>query len=465
MHAQEVDRVFLIEPPMAEKLPGETIDLIERLLEGTLDNIGHERLTEMARQDPELRKRIAAHLEISTALDLLAREDKGFAERTAAHVMRIGSESEFAFADGVKRKIIRMRVVKALAAAAVVALAALPFLPKRAAEGERVALLLRMNKDNNVISSKPVHAGVVINEPGGLYRLDFHNGAIVAIEGPSKVRVVSGMEMEMTSGRMNAWCPDTAHGFKVRTASAELTDLGTSFGINATPDGKAEFMVLDGLVEVQKGSAKMRLEQGDAIKSGLNQDLHAVTFDPSAFKNTWPFANGILSTRGVVTPVAPDIAERLVHAESDEHVLVIPERRGVPFNREVHAEVIRPGTLPGNLNGDVKSIPPVAGKHLSSFLLRYNPVGVIGEEKFLRFEGEVTFDRPVLAIACRDVALEHGDHVFSTAQWDSVYRGIELSQRLNPPDQVTLSEDRRTVKVVFYAGASTDDIRVILEDP
>lgn len=450
---------------MAEKLPSETIDLIERLLEGTLDNVGHERLMEMVRQDAELRKRIAAHLEISTALGLLAREDNGFAERTAAHVMRIGEEGEFAFANGVKRKIIRLRVVKALAAAAVVALAALPFLPKQAPQGERVALLLRMNQDNNVISSKPVHSGTVIDEPGGLYRLDFHNGAIVAIEGPSKVKVVSGMEIEMSSGRLNGWCPDTAHGFRVKTASAELTDLGTSFGVTTTADGKSEFMVLDGLVEVRKGKDTLRLAQGDAIKSEVDQKMQAVEFDPSVFKNTWAFANGILSTRGAVTPVAPDVAEKLVHVESNEHVLVIPERRGVPFNREVRAEIIRPGSLPGNLNGDVKSIPPVAGKHLSTFLLRYNPVGVISEESFVRFEGEVTFDRKVLAIACKEEPLAHGDHVFATADWKSLYRGIELSQRLNPPDVVTLSQDRRTVKVVFYAGASTDDIRVILEDP
>ena len=72
--------------------------------------------------------------------------------------------------------------------------------------------------------------------------------------------------------------------------------------------------------------------------------------------------------------------------------------------------------------------------------------------------------RKVLAIACKEESLAHGDHVFATADWKSLYRGIELNQRLNPPDTVTLSEDRRTVKVVFYAGASTDDIRVILEE-
>ncbi|MES2476210.1 MAG: hypothetical protein V4640_10540 [Verrucomicrobiota bacterium] len=440
------------------------IDLIERFIEGTLDEAEQAQLMEKVRQDASLLDYLATQLDISTMLELASRQDEDFAVRTAAHVMKIGSEGEFAFANGVKRRIFRLRLVKGLAAAAVLALAAFPFLPKPATQPEQVALLLRMNRDNNVISSKPVLAGSLIEETAGLYRLDFQNGAIFAIEGPSKVKVISGMEIELKAGRLNAWCPDTAHGFKVRTASAELTDLGTSFGINTTENGKSEFMVLDGLVEVRKGQETIRMLEGDAIESGPHQQMQPVDFDTSAFRKTWPFANGIIATSGAVIPADPDIADRLAQLEDDDHVLVIPERRGVPFNRELKAEILEPGTLPGTLSGDVRTIPPVAGKRLSSFLIRYNPVGVFSEEKFLRFEGEVTFDRPVLAIACRIDPLSHGDAVFSNVEWTDPLRGMEFSQRLNPPDQVTLSHDRRTVKVVFYAGASTDDIRVILED-
>ncbi len=84
---------------MAEKLPSETIDMIERLIEGTLDEVGQARLMEMVRLNPALQERIALQLDISTALELHARKDAGFAERTAAHVMRIAEECEFAFAN------------------------------------------------------------------------------------------------------------------------------------------------------------------------------------------------------------------------------------------------------------------------------------------------------------------------------------------------------------------------------
>ena len=151
--------------------------------------------------------------------------------------------------------------------------------------------------------------------------------------------------------------------------------------------------------------------------------------------------------------------------EDNENVLVIPEKRNLPFDRPIHAEILEPGTLPGSITGDIREVPAVSGKRLSSFLVRYNPVGKTREDDFVKFEVEVTFDRPVHAIACQRQALAQTDRDFATGTWNSEFRGIELWQIANPPDSVTLSADRRTVKVVFYAGISTDEIRVIVEDP
>ncbi len=449
---------------MPNELPAEFIDLMELLLEGNLDEAGEERLAEMVRTNPELLKAAAGQLDISSALNQVGRADDDFAQRTASHVMKIAAEGKFEFSGRVLRRVKRRRLVKIVAAAAVISLAALPFFLNSPASAPEVATLVRMSAENQVISSMPVLAGSRFEETSGLIRFDFKNGAVVAIQAPARLTVISAMEIALESGRLNGWCPVSAHGFKVRTASAALTDLGTSFGVSATADGKSGFMVLDGQVEVEQGSEKMTLGQGDAVEASKGNDLKSVTFDPSGFKRTWPLANGILSTRGAVIPANPDIPERLIQMESDDKVLVIPERREVPFNRPILAEILHSGTIPGDFDGTIHTLQPVAGKRVSSFVIRYNPVGVFSEERFLRFEGEVTFDRPVLAIACQNAALADGDAVFSTAEWTDPLRGIELIQRLNPPDSVTLSADRRTVKVVFYAGVSTDDIRVILED-
>lgn len=454
---------------MNGEIPDEFIELLELLEEGTLDESGRARLAKLISERPALRQTVSDHFAISRAISQLNKPQSNYAGRTAAHIAKIAAEADGGFAKNITRRIVRKRIVKGLAIAAVLALAILPFVnEKPAPTGPEVAAMIEMDSEGEHIQTKPVHAGNLIEMSTGLVRLDFDNGAVIAIEAPAKFTVVSKMEILLESGRLNGWCPGTAHGFKVRTRSASLKDLGTSFGISVDETGKSEFMVLDGLVEVQRGGEKVRLAEGAAIESDTNDPMKAVSFDPSGFRNTWPLSLGILSTRGAVVPADPDVSEKLLKLEDDNHVLVIPERREIPFRLPIKAELVDSGTIPegrnGNLNPPVHEIQPVPGKLLSSFIMRYNPVGVFYEERFLRFEGEVTFDRPVLAIACQEAQLSDGDRVFATGEWTGPYRGIETVQRLNPPDSVTLSEDRRTVKVIFYAGQSTDDIRVILED-
>jgi hypothetical protein len=449
---------------MQAEIPDELIDLLERLSEGELDESGREQLVSMLREKPELRTVVKEHFLVSRALSQLEQAEPDFPQKTAAHVAKIAAESEFGFAKKVTGKIVRQRISKVFAAAAVVALVAVPASLLLRKPGVEVATLVRMDPEHGVVSSRKVKTGEKLEETSGLIRLDFKNGAVMAIEAPAKFTVVSDMEIALKSGKLNGWCPKPAHGFKVTTASADLTDLGTSFGITATQDGRAEFMVLDGEVEVQKGKEKMRLTQGDAVKTSTQEKLSNTLFNPSDFKNTWPLAQGIFATKGAVVPADPDVPEKVALMESDDHVLVIPERRAVPFTLPLRVDIVDAGTLPGTILDKVHFLQAVPGKHLSSFLIRYDPVGTFPKDYFKRFEGEVTFDRPVLAIATKRATLEGTDEAFAMGKWESVYRGIELDQINNPPDSVTLSPDRRTVKVVFYAGASTDEIRVILED-
>lgn len=469
---------------MQAEIPDELIDLLERLSEGDLDESGRGQLADMLRAKPELRAVVKEHFLMSRALSQLERPESGFAEKTATHVAKIAAESEFGFAKKVTGKIVRQRITKAFAAAAVVALAAVPIFllvkqpgtpqiakdtPDEAIAKIEVATLVRMNSEQGTVSSsQTVAAGEKFTETSGLIRLDFKNGAVIAVEAPAELTVVSAMEINLKAGKLNGWCPDTAHGFKVTTASAGLTDLGTSFGVTATQDGRAEFLVLDGEVEVQKGQEKMRLTQGDAVKATTQDKLSNTQFDPSGFKHTWPLAQGIYATKGAVVPADPDVPEKVAQMESDDHVLVIPERRSVPFLLPLRVDIVDTGTLPDDIPDAQHVLKPKPGKHFSSFLIRYDPVGTFQPNYFKKFEGEVTFDRPVMAIITKRNSLEASDTVFAMGKWESKYRGIELDQKdeqeNNISDKVTLTPDRRTVKVSFNAGASTDEIRVILED-
>ncbi|WP_265594224.1 FecR domain-containing protein [Haloferula sp. BvORR071] len=459
-------------PDKLMDLPDELIELLELLQEGALDEAGRKRLHSMLEGRPDLLRMVADHFAVSRALAHCEVCDTDFAERTAAHVAKLANEGEFAFVGQVKRRVIKRRVVKSLAIAAVLMLAAVPMAlkpPVPTGSGSvarvQVATMTKLGKDGVALGSTAVHEGSRIEEKSGLMRLEFTNGAVVAVEAPVAFEVVSAMEIVLESGRLNAWCPEDAHGFQVRTASASLKDLGTSFGVSTTADGRSEFVVLDGAVEVKKGSEKLLLEKGEAVTSSKKEEaLKPVDFEPLEFKKTWALASGIIATKGAVVPADPDVPEKVAVMESDDHVLVIPEKRGVIFNRPIAVEVTGPGDLPGTFDRTPETILPVPEKRLRSVILRFDPKGTWPPDHFLPFEGEVTFDSPVVGISCLRDTLEKSDELFATVSWSSRFRGIELDQGRNPPDYVQLSKDRRTVKIVFFAGASTDEVRVIMED-
>lgn len=446
-------------PHEQEELAG----LLESLIEGDLDESGRVRLRAMLEGNPGLLDEVRRQLLMDHELAGWARPDPAYVERTVAHVTQLAAEGEDVFVRGFQRRVWVRRWRGRLAAAAVIAFGAALWWMIPRGTGEPAATLSLTNTEGMIVSSRRIPAGGTVAEDHGLMRLDFPNGAVLAVEGPARLTVVSSWEVRLDRGRLNAWCPESAHGFTVRTAHAAATDLGTSFGVSAGDGGQADFVVLDGSVEVANQRETIRLEEGSALSSDDSGALRSVDFNPSGFKRTWPLALGILSTKGELAPAEPDTPERLAALEHDACVLVIPERRGIPFDRPIRADFIAPGTMPGDFDGMGYDLPPVGGKRLNAYQLRYNPVGSFPEEKFLRFEGEVTFDRPVVAIQCQNEYLVGGDEMFATGPWSGELRGIELTQIRNPPDSVTLSADRRTVRVVFYTGRYTDAVRVIVE--
>jgi hypothetical protein len=452
---------------MTMEASDDLIELLDALTEGRIDESGRALLHRMLADDPGIAHVVTDQLAVSQALSRISEDEPVYVAGLVDHVLKISGESDSEFSDKVVGKIARRRRASWAAMAAMVALltvCAALLLIKRQPAAASVAAMTRFDGERNRLATTSVSPGQEITVEEGLMKLVFANKAVITIEAPARFTILSASGIRLWAGRLDGWCPPEAHGFQVITQSATLTDLGTSFGIRSTADGSSEFLVLSGEVEVVQDERKVRLTEGRAVATNEDSMLVPMVFDPSSFKNTWTLGYGILATRGALVPVSPDVPEKLANLEDDFHVLAIPERRGVPFIRPIIAEITSPGSLPGNYDGRITTLDPVPGMRTTSILLRYNPVGKTPEDQFTRFEGEVTFDRPVLAIACRSQTLEDSDVVFAQGEWASEFRGIELSQINNPPDSVTLSADRRTVKVVFYAGAATDEVRVILRD-
>lgn len=135
-------------------------------------------------------------------------------------------------------------------------------------------------------------------EPGwlrleaGLAEVIFYSGARLVMEGPSEVQLISRNSAFCRRGRMVAEVPDQARGFRVETSQTVVTDLGTSFGLDAK-DRATEVHVFKGKVTLggsaRAGSQTLREGSGALIENAheprliaAQQDLFASLFDLEA---------------------------------------------------------------------------------------------------------------------------------------------------------------------------------------
>jgi hypothetical protein len=119
-------------------------------------------------------------------------------------------------------------------------------------------------------------AGTELRIRRGLLRLTFRDGAEVVIQGPARFTPESQGRMTISTGRMTALVPPAAKGFTVRTPTAEVVDLGTEFGIDATGGAAApaEVVVFEGHVTLQP-SAKKSGEPSRVLSAGAAATIDA----------------------------------------------------------------------------------------------------------------------------------------------------------------------------------------------
>ncbi|MEM7013310.1 MAG: LamG-like jellyroll fold domain-containing protein [Verrucomicrobiota bacterium] len=109
-----------------------------------------------------------------------------------------------------------------------------------------------------------------------MVQLELFSGVTLVIEGESVFEIHSAMEMSVHSGKLRAIVPKPARGFRVRTASGELVDLGTEFAIDVT-EQHADLHVLNGEIEWHPNSKPMtRLVDGESIRWDAERGLRQI---------------------------------------------------------------------------------------------------------------------------------------------------------------------------------------------
>ncbi len=116
----------------------------------------------------------------------------------------------------------------------------------------------------------PVARGPLAIEKG-ILQLEFLSGAILVVEGPAELDLLSPMKAVCHRGKIRATVPPQARGFTISASGMEVVDLGTEFGLSVAPDGKSEVQVITGEVRMQKGNGpKQSLLAGEAVEWSRN---------------------------------------------------------------------------------------------------------------------------------------------------------------------------------------------------
>jgi|GEM_PF-3491147 len=106
----------------------------------------------------------------------------------------------------------------------------------------------------------------------GIAEIVFRNGAQIVLDGHCGFEILDGQHVILNHGKMWAYCPPEAHGFRVTTPGGkDIVDLGTEFGVEVSPGGETKVDVFDGLVEVMVADSDVRqVTYGNALKWSID---------------------------------------------------------------------------------------------------------------------------------------------------------------------------------------------------
>jgi hypothetical protein len=120
----------------------------------------------------------------------------------------------------------------------------------------------------------------------GTVQLEFLSGARLLLEGPAELRIDSQTEVFCQSGKLSAYVPTQARGFKVQTPQLDLVDLGTAFGLHVQGGQSQEVHVFEGLVELSQraqSAPAQRIAAGSAIRISPAAGVQQIPVNPRIF--------------------------------------------------------------------------------------------------------------------------------------------------------------------------------------
>ena len=117
----------------------------------------------------------------------------------------------------------------------------------------------------------------------GIVQMELFSGVTVVVEGNAKFAVLSSMKVSVDHGKVRAFVPEPAQGFRLQTREGEVVDLGTEFAVNVTQD-HSDVHVLDGEIEWHsRSSSTRRMTRGNAVRALATGHEDSIASDVTRF--------------------------------------------------------------------------------------------------------------------------------------------------------------------------------------
>jgi len=222
-------------------------ELLQRLLDDQIEPEEMARLQKAMREDPRVRE---YYVDSLYTCGVIRRSSQVTGELTESDLIQALSDSQTQGGSrGIGRRFCVIAAILILGVLAFVSLS----LFRHGAQGPAIGTLAGAYEAQwegaRPRPGKPLHLGAY-NLRDGLAKMELGQGTSLLLEAPCQIELRSIEEVTLRKGTLTAIVPPQARGFRVRTPTALITDLGTEFGVIARSDGSTEAHVLKGHVSV-----------------------------------------------------------------------------------------------------------------------------------------------------------------------------------------------------------------------
>ncbi len=454
-------------------------ELLEGYADGTLDEEASRELLTAFSADADLKARFLDELRIQNTLLGLPLLDE--ADRRVSEVMQciLPSTSSRDVSAAVLSALrpskpgLRWYSVmqKAAAIAAVIALGwfVMWSLPRADESLATVAHQIdaTWSGDRKLASGERVGKGH-LRLAAGVVRLDFAKDVRLTLEGPADLELIGPGETRLHSGKLTANVPPEGIGLQVHTERAKVVDLGTTFGVSVGTNGATDVAVYEGLVAVTSLVSREEkvIEEGSEVS--VNEGSGALMprkFNTRAFRGS-EVLFGVVNTGGKIRFASPQPGLNPAGVTDADSLVIFPERFATKLRTDFTVSLTEPGDYgPEEIIGRQETLHPEK-RRVNTYLVQYRPPQAEGAaiSNPIRFVGEVSFDRPIIAIIADGDQLTASDEVLGKKRFVYSSGG---GRSLKDGDRLSLSQDRRTLKLDWQVEQGIEhglvQIRVIVD--